>query len=133
MLLNQLSMLCKRPILPLCPGPYFIGLYTNRYIQVLILKASFLAEAQIDTRIILSLFLTDYWIRTGSYYDSCQFVSLTGNIFKILLQHCWSNIAKRSLRKSFQHCIAIYYTTLKYCSNVAISFCAVRVGHFQCC
>jgi len=50
-----------------------------------------------------SIFVS-YWLLNN---NKMTLVSLTGNIFKILLQHCWNNIAKRSLRKSLQHCIAI--------------------------
>jgi len=57
----------------------------------------------------------------------CQFMSLAnGNILKILLQHCWSNIVKKKSSQSFCN-IILQYATLKCCSNVATSFCIVRV------
>ena len=96
-----------------------------QYIQVLIFKVSFLAEAQIDIMIRVILVFVFYWFLNK---DRMTLVSICIALArKILKIHCWNNVAKRSLRNvsAILYC-SIVYATLKCCSNIATNFCAVR-------
>jgi len=84
--------------------------YTNQYIQILILKVNFLTETQIDIESFLSWFLTEQ-----GQDDFCVNLYLlefmVGNIFKILLQHCWSNCI---LQKEVRNVSPTLYCNMQY-------------------
>ena len=91
---------------------YWIIYKSIQCIQVLIFKVSFLAETQIDIMIRVILVFVFYWFLNK---DKMTLVSICVALArKILKIHCWSNVAKRSLRNvsAILYC-SIVYATLK--------------------